>query len=459
SAYEVVGQFDVTRAERALNEIMLRHEVLRTNFVSNDAGTFQVINEAASLSLETVDLRGHSDSADTIAALIGQEQSLAWDLSSDLMMRCQFIQTDEQEGVLMFNMHHIASDGWSMGILVEEFVTLYEAYGRGEESPLVALPIQYADYAVWQRNEESQAAQAQGLAYWEEQLAGLPPVHSMPLDYVRPAEQSSAGAYIERKVSQRVKEELQALALKHDCTLFMVLHAAFGALLSRHSGQSDIVLGTPVANRMQAEVAPLIGCFMNTLVLRSQCEATQSFTEHLSQVRDVNLAAQQHQSIPFEQLVERLQPERSTSYSPLFQIMFSMNTNDTSALTLSGATLTPRVEQQGSAMYELTLDVVQEDDGLVFHFEYNTDVFAACTIERLAARFEVMLRSILSGPEQPLGELEILPEDEQTYLLSGLNETASPYDTQLCVHEKLEWFASQTPDAIALVCGDEVLTY
>ncbi|MER2370200.1 amino acid adenylation domain-containing protein [Photorhabdus laumondii] len=461
SAYTVSGKFELAAANLALQTIIDRHEVLRTVYHSDENGTWQVIKPEWSFEIAQSDISdiGKAGQEAWIEQAIQHEMTYRFDLAQDVMVRCHYISTSMEQGVLLFNMHHIASDGWSMGVLVKEFVSLYQAYRQGRTNPLPALEIQYADYAVWQHSAAEESQLAAGVAYWQQQLSDLPPVHGLPLDYARPANQTSHGRSYEFSLDNEVSKGLQQLALTQGCTLFMVLHAAFTILLSRHSGQRDIVVGTPIANRLQTSLTPLIGCFINTLVLRSECELEQSFIDYLRSVREVNLAAQRHQNVPFELLVERLQPERSTRYSPLFQIMFSMNTNDSVELQLEGVSLWPRPEQTRNAMYELTLDASQTEDGLTFNFEYNTDLFAEETIKRLVVRFTTLLMSIVAAPSEKLGNLDLLPPEERDYLLHSLNQTAVEYDRSQCIHERIEAFAEQTPDAIALVFGDQQLTY
>ncbi|WP_232832495.1 non-ribosomal peptide synthetase [Photorhabdus sp. CRCIA-P01] len=461
SAYTVSGKFELAAANLALKTIIDRHEVLRTVYHSDENGTWQVIKPEWSFEIAQSDISdiGKAGQEAWIEQAIQHEMTYRFDLAQDVMVRCHYISTSTEQGVLLFNMHHIASDGWSMGVLVKELVSLYQAYRQGRTNPLPALEIQYADYAVWQHSAEGESQLAAGLEYWRQQLSDLPPVHGLPLDYGRPANQTSHGRSYEFSLDNEVSKGLQQLALTQRCTLFMVLHAAFTVLLSRYGGQRDIVVGTPIANRLQTSLTPLIGCFVNTLVLRSECELEQSFIDYLRSVREVNLAAQRHQNVPFELLVEQLQPERSTSYSPLFQIMFSMNTNDSVELQLEGVSLWPRPEQTRNAMYELTLDASQTEEGLTFNVEYNTDLFAEETIKRLVVRFTTLLMSIVACPSEKLGDLALLPPEEQDYLLHGLNQTAVEYDRSQCIHERMEAFAEQTPDAIALVFGDQQLTY
>ncbi|MEQ1967699.1 amino acid adenylation domain-containing protein [Xenorhabdus nematophila] len=461
SAYTVSGKFELTTANLALQTIIDRHEVLRTVYHSDENGTWQVIKPGWAFGIARSDICALNkiQQETWVEQAIQNEMAYRFDLARDVMVRCRYISTSAEQGVLLFNIHHIASDGWSMGVLVKEFMGLYQAYRQGRANPLPALEIQYADYAVWQQSTERKTQLAAGLEYWQQQLSDLPPVHGFPLDYGRPINQTSHGRSYEFSLGNEVSKGLQQLAITQGCTLFMVLHAAFTVLLSRHSGQQDMVVGTPIANRPRTSLAPLIGCFMNTLVLRSTCEREQSFLDYLRSVRELNLAAQRYQDVPFELLVERLQPERSTRYSPLFQIMFSMNTNDHVELQLDGLSLWPRQEQTRNAMYELTLDASQTEDGLTFNFEYNTDLFAEETIKRLAVRFTTLLISIVSSPFEKLGVLALLPPEEQDYLLHDLNQTTVGYDRSQCIHQRIEMFAGQTPDAIALVFADQQLTY
>jgi hypothetical protein len=313
-----------------------------------------------------------------------------FDLSRDLMLRAQLIKMAVDEHILLVTMHHIASDGWSMSILINEFSALYRAYVQGQADPLPPLAIQYADYAHWQRNWLQGEVLDQQLGYWIKQLAGLPVVHSLPLDHPRPPMQSFAGEVYGSRIDAATSKILHNLCQSQGATLFMGLHAVFSVLLSRYSHETDIVIGSPIANREQAEVANLIGFFVNTLVLRSDLSENPSFTELLNQSKGMLLDAYGHQQVPFEQIVERLQPERSLSHSPLFQVMLVLQNNEEGLLELPGLTVSPLMQGgAGVAKYDLSLNVTESAQGLRLGWEYNTALFEAGTIARMAGHFEL----------------------------------------------------------------------
>ena len=370
---------------------------------------------------------------------ITDESSRAFDLSSDLMLRAQSIKLSADEHVLLVTMHHIASDGWSMSILINEFSTLYSAYSQGKKSPLSALEIQYADYAHWQRNWLQGEVMDQQLGYWTSQLANLPLVHSLPLDHPRPSRQSFVGQTHYSQITSDLGQALNDACQSQGATLFMGLHAAFSVLLSRYSNETDIVIGSPIANREQAEVAGLIGFFVNTLVLRSDLSASPSFTSMLSQSKAMLLDAYGHQQVPFEQIVEHLQPERSLSHSPLFQVMLVLQNNEEGTLELPGLTLSP-VSQSGVsvAKYDLTLNVKEHENGLQLGWEYNTDLFESDTVERMATHFELLLSSLLETPGESVFKAEMLSEQERHQLLVEWNDTSVDYPMDKCIHELFE---------------------
>ena len=384
----VEGDFKVSLAAQALKQIVARHEPLRTVFAQDSKGVLQVQDSDETFELIEDDL-SHPNTTDAeqqqrINELAANDAQQVFDLSHDLMLRARYLRTSPHSGVLLFNMHHIASDGWSIALLVREFIQLYDGYRQGQTPHLNPLPIQYADYAHWQRHWLTGDALASEVAYWQQQLAELPAVHSLTLDAARPEYQSFNGALHHFSVSSTRLEQLKQIALDHDITLFMLLHGVFALLLSRHSNSTDIVVGSPVANRQHKDVEALIGFFVNTLVLRVDTTHGDTLTDYLQHVKTVNLGAQAHQQVPFEYLVERLNPQRSTAHSPLFQVMFSMNTNDIPTVSLPEVSFSPQVMTQVSAKFELTLNAQQSPDGLQLSFEYNTDVFKASTIERLS---------------------------------------------------------------------------
>ncbi|MGH8078265.1 MAG: condensation domain-containing protein, partial [Lysobacter sp.] len=406
-AMRVSGTFDDDVAERALARIVARHEPLRTVFVDGEMGLQQWIRAEVDFRLRRIDLQhlsGEGQEA-AVADILSRDAAAIFDLSHDLMLRASFLRLAHDAAVFVFNMHHIASDGWSMGILVREFFALYEAIAHARPDPLPRLSVQYADYAQWQRRWLAGNVLERRLAYWETQLAGIPALHTLPLDRPRPAAQTFNGAAHEFTLAPDTLAGLKQLALANQATLFMVLQAAFALLLSRHSGSSDIVIGTPVANRMQKELEPLVGLFVNTLVLRADCSAGQSFSEFLARLRRVNLDAQTNQDVPFEYLIERLKPARNASHSPLFQIMFNMSGTGADAGGTTSLRITPLGGAQATAKFELTLNATEVADGLLLIFEYNRDLFEASTIARLSDHMVVIAGCIVADPDLEIGAL------------------------------------------------------
>ncbi|HEY0685992.1 MAG TPA: amino acid adenylation domain-containing protein, partial [Steroidobacter sp.] len=364
--------------------------------------------------------------------------------------------------MLLFNVHHIASDGRSGDILVEEFITQYEAIRTGRADPLPPLTIRYADYAHWQRNWLTGAVLERQLGYWERQLLDLPPVHSLPLSRPRPAQASFKGARHPFHIDAATHQALKRLAQERQATLFMVLHAAVSILLSRHSNSTDIVIGTPVANRMQKELEDIIGFFVNTLVLRADCAGNPRFTDYLERIKAVNLEAQSNQDVPFEYLVERLKPERSTQYSPLFQVLFAMGVSGGEkggSIELPDVRFTPVMAAEVGAKYELLFDAREMADGIAFHIDYNTDLFDSASVVRMAQHLGILLDGIVADPQTPIHALPLLSEDEQHYLLHTLNATQAAYPQDKCIHELFESQVEKTPNSTAVVYEGEQLTY
>ena len=422
----------------------------------------QVIQPAGPFTVPLTDLTGldEDEREDQLSQLIAEEYGRVFDLSADLMLRAQLLKVSGDNHILLVNMHHIASDGWSMSILINEFSALYSAYSQGQANPFPPLSIQYADYAHWQRNWLQGEVLDHQLGYWTTQLAALPVVHSLPLDHARPSVQSFSGATYSSQLDAVTSESLNRLCLAQGATLFMGLHAAFSVLLSRYSNETDIVVGSPIANREQAEVANLIGFFVNTLVLRSDLSKNPGFTELLNQSKGMLLDAYAHQQVPFEQIVERLQPERSLSHSALFQVMLVLQNNAEGSLELPGLTLSP-VAQGGAgiAKYDLTLNVTESAEGLWLGWEYNTDLFEADTIARMAVHFKRLLSSLVSQPEESVFKAEMLSDQERHQLLMEWNDTTTEYPKDKCIHELFEAQVQNNPDAIAVIFEDQQLTY
>ncbi|MBY0572817.1 MAG: amino acid adenylation domain-containing protein, partial [Undibacterium sp.] len=461
-AFKLIGSLDYEAVNRAFNSILERHESLRTRFSVDESGSArQVIVPAQFAEVPVVDLEHFAVGEQQVQVLqcMTEEISLAFNLSTDLMLRAQLIKLAPDQHIALFTMHHIASDGWSMAILVNEFGILYRAYSQGQANPLPPLEIQYADYSHWQRQWLQGEVLEQQLAYWTEQLDDLPVAHSLSLDYPRPQLQSFSGARIVSQISTLTSERLSALCRRQGATVFMGLHAAFAVLLSRYSNETDIVLGSPIANREQAEVASLIGFFVNTLVLRSDLSNNPSFSALLEQSKATLLDAYAHQQVPFEQIVERLQPQRSMSHSPLFQIMLVLQNNETATLTLPGLSLSPLEMESTVAKFDLTLNITENEQGLMLGWEYNIDLFEASTIQRMAEHFDYLLIGLLQAPEQSVFSIKMQSDAETQKILKEWNDNEVDYPRDLCIHELFEQQASLNPSGIALVFEDQQLSY
>ncbi|PCJ97583.1 MAG: non-ribosomal peptide synthetase, partial [Alteromonadaceae bacterium] len=466
SVLKLSGELNTNALNQTFNRIIERHESLRTCFAAgNDGQAVQVIQTPAGLavpiiSLFDLDLNLDADTRKLqIKDLIDQEASRSFDLSSDLMLRAQLLSVSANEHLLLVTMHHIASDGWSMSILINEFSTLYNAYAQGLTDPLAPLSIQYADYAHWQRRCLQGEVLAQHLAYWKKQLAGVPVVHSLPLDHPRPALQSFVGKTFVSKVEGATNRALKSLCEAQGATLFMGLQATLAVLLARYSNENDIVIGSPIANREQVEVADLIGFFVNNLVLRSDLSGNPSFIELLQQSKGMLLDAYAHQQVSFEQVVEVLQPERHLSHNVLFQVMLVLQNNEEGILELPGLTLQPENHDVGIAKYDLTLNVMDSTRGLDIAWEYNTDLFEQGTIARMAEHFSLLLQSLLGAPQQSVFKAEMLSAVECTQLLVEWNGRRAEYSSELCVHQLFEARVTQNPDAIALSFEGQQLSY
>jgi non-ribosomal peptide synthetase component F len=356
--------------------------------------------------------------------------------------------------VLLLTVHHIVADGWSIDIFVRELLVLYTAYRQGMPARLAELPVQYADFAVWQRQWLAAEMMAEHLAYWREQLAGAPPLLELPTDRPRPPIQTFQGAHIGVALPSRLSEQVQRFSRETGSTLFMTLLAAFKVLLMRYSGQEDVVVGVPVANRTRVEIEPLIGFFVNTLVLRSNLAGNPPFRTLLQQVQERTLEAYEHQEVPFEKVVEDLQPQRNLSYSPLFQVMFVLQNVPKSAMELPELALEPLETASPVAKFDLTLAVQEEAGGLRCEWEYNTDLFDAATVERMAGHFQRVVEGMVANPAQPIHQLPLLTEAEREQILREWNDTTTAYPQDTCLHQLFEEQVARTPEAIAVVFDD-----
>ncbi|MGF1980312.1 MAG: amino acid adenylation domain-containing protein [Nostoc sp. CmiSLP01] len=455
------GQLNFEALQQSFDEILRRHEALRTNFQTAEGQAITIIKERKSLVLPLLDLSELTSDQQKVELKqqAVQEAQTPFDLTSDLLLRVKLLRLDAQEHIVLVTMHHIVSDAWSIGVLVQELATLYPAFCNQQPTPLTELPIQYVDFAAWQRQWLQAEVLKSQISYWRKQLQGTPKVLELSTDHPRPAIQTFRGATYSFELSDELSVALNKLSHQQGSTLFMTLLAAFQALLRRYTGQEDIVVGSPIANRNWAEIEGLIGFFVNTLVLRTNLAGNPSFEELLKRVREVALGAYAHQDLPFELLVEQLQPHRDLSYTPLFQVMFVLQNAPMSALELPGLTLSPVESDSHSAKFDLTLSITETESGLVSNLEYNTDLFAETSIQRMAAHLQTLLCGIVANPLQRLSELPLLSESEKHQLLEEWNDTEVEYPQQLCIHELFETQVQKTPDAIAVVFEDQQLTY
>ncbi|TCP54483.1 amino acid adenylation domain-containing protein [Tumebacillus sp. BK434] len=459
-ALRLKGQLDQTALRRTFDEILRRHEVLRTSFVSRDGEAVQVIGDEVPTPFAVVDLRELPDwQREMQAALTAiEEGELPFAMTEGPMLRAVLLQLDEAEHVLLVTMHHIASDGWSMSVLTRELSVLYEAFASGQPSPLAPLPVQYADYANWQREWFAGGVLEEQLGYWKRQLQDASFVLELPTDKQRPAVQTFNGVLQEISLAQGLLPRLKALSQQEGVTLFMTLLAAFNTLLSRLSGQEDIVVGSPIAGRTRQETEGLIGFFVNTLALRTDLSGNPSFRELLARVRETTLDAYAHQDLPFERLVREVQPERDLSYSALFQVMFVLQNAPQGDLELPGLTLSNFPVAKATSMFDLTFALYEREDGLAGSVQYNTDLYEEETIQRIIGRFEVLLAGIAEAPDRAIAELPVLTPDERG-LLAKWQETEAPYSEQACLHQLIEAQAARTPDAIAAESAEQTLTF
>ncbi|MER6051817.1 amino acid adenylation domain-containing protein [Streptomyces sp. NPDC001793] len=454
AALRLTGALDVAVLVRALREVVRRHEALRTNVVSVDAVPMQVVREPFDLDVPVTDVAA----ADVLPRALAFA-ARTFDLEQDPLFRAEVLRVGDEEHVLLLCLHHIVSDGWSTAVLWREVVTLYTDLRAGRPSRLPELPVQYADFASWQNARlEGEEIRPQ-LEYWTGQLRDLPALLELPTDRPRPAVQQVAGATEPLTLDRETADALRALAGERQSTMFMALLAAFDVLLARYTGQQDIAVGTPVANRTRAEVQDLIGCFFNALVIRTDLSGDPSFDELLARVRATTLAAQAHQDLPFERLVEALNPPRDPGHTPLFQTLFVYQTEPGAGLDMDGVGIEPLTLPGAVAKYDLTLDLLDGADGITGRIEYRTDLFDAETVRRLAGHYTELLRAIVRDPAAAVGELGYLPEAERELLLRRWNEGHVPRPGAPFVADAFEARVEERPDATALVWGGRALTY
>lgn len=456
----LTGSLDVTKFEESFIYIVNRHEVLRTVYDQDDQGVKSMVQAVESIDMPVVDMINFSpeEQQSRIKEYLEEEAKTAFDLSQDLMLRLKLLRLSEEEHALLFCMHHIAADGWSMGVLVKELGQAYASLLSGTQIDLPALSIQYSDYAHWQSQHLEGEMLSNYRLYWDKQLTGIPAVHDLPLDFARTEVRGSTGRRLRKRIPKKISDGLRHIAQDHDCTLFMVLQSAFSVFLGRHGRSEDVVMGTPIANREQGDISSLIGFFVNTLVLRSDLSGNPAFKELLARNKSMLLEAYAHQQMPFEQLVEVLQPERSMSYSPLFQVLFALQNNEVQPLELPNLELKGLDIEVATTKFDLSLNVFETEEGLLCHWEYATSLFSSATIERFADRFELMLEAIVADASTKIHELPLLidAENEQITLW---NKHQVEADSDHCIHELFEAQVIQNSDRIALTFEDTRLTY
>ncbi|KAM3115391.1 amino acid adenylation domain-containing protein [Phormidesmis sp. 146-33] len=459
AAVDLKGRLQVSGLQQSLTALCQRHEGLRTIFTTSDGEPMQVIQPAASWDLPMIDLQSlpPSEQEAAVQQLATEVAQRPFDLAQGPLLRTTLLKLDAETYVLLLNVHHIVADGWSLGIFVRELALLYEAVLDGKSSPLPDLPIQYVDFAVWQR-QWLQKDLEQHLSYGRQQLAEAPAVLPLPCDRPRPPVQSFQGAVQALHLPKLLIQPLRSLGQQHGATLFMTLLAAFKTLLYRYTDQTDILIGAPVANRNRAETEALMGVLVNPLVLRTNLEGDPTFLELLQRVRSVVLEASHHQDLPFEKLVEAVQPERSLGHAPLLQVMFTLQTAPIAPQRCGGLSLKPRPLHTATTQFDWVMNLLETADGVEGWIEYRTDLFDAATMRRMVDHFQTLLTGIASTPHQRLSQLPLLTEPERHQLLETWTQTQTDYP-QVCLHHWVEMQAQQHPDAIAALWNEQPLSY
>lgn len=458
----ISGPLDFCALQRSLDEIVRRHEVLRTLFVTEEGEAALRISPAETVPLPVLDLSvlPAAEQQTDLRLFLNELARRPFDLAGGPLFRTELVRLGPQEHVLALNMHHIVSDDWSLNVLLRELGQFYQADLNKQHSPLPELPIQYADFAAWQRRWLIGEVLERQLRYWRKQLAGLPRMIELPLDHPRPAVQSIRGSRISLQLPVELTESLKSLSQSKNVTLFMSLLAVFQLLLLRYTGTRDLAIGTPIATRNRVEIEGLIGFFINTLVLRANLSGDPTFSELLTRVREIALEAYAHQDLPFEKLVEDLRPERNLSHSPLFQVMFGFQNAPMAELACAGLRLTPLDVETHAVKYDLRMAVEEVNSGgLLLHMDYSTDLFHPATVERMLGHFLNLLQSAVNRPDGRVSELEMLGEAERLQILTQWNDTTGDYGIPFSVHELFEAQVKRTPNAWALEYDLDQLSY
>lgn len=462
-AIRLSGPLQLEALTQAVREIARRHEVLCSTYPTVDGQAQQVIDPSLDerLSIDLIDLRDVPAAEREVEARrrVAQEVQRPFQLGLEVPWRRLLLQLDEEEHLALTVMHHIITDAWSMEVFVGELTALYAAFSASAVSPLPETPLQYADYAFWQRQQLEEGQFERQRAYWKGQLGGTLPVLELPTDAPRPAVQTFHGRRHPVVINRALSQALQVLSRQEGGTLFMTLLAAFKVLLYRYTGQADLLVGTPIANRTRPELEKLLGCFVNTVVLRTDLSGNPSFQDLLRRVREVTLGAYEHQDVPFEKVVEDLQPTRTSSYATLFQVMFELQNVPLAAQELAKLTVSPVEIENATAKFELSFCLREDVQGLSGYLEYNTDLFEASTIERFVGHFQKLLEAVVADPSQRIADLPLLTGAELQQVLVEWNETVAAYPHESCFHRLFEEQVERTPEASAVVCGTEHLTF
>jgi amino acid adenylation domain-containing protein len=453
------GPLDVAALEQALNVLVERHEALRTVFTLVDGTPQQLIAPSRPLSMPIIDVTDAADAWEQARALVNDHAREPFDLSADQLIRAVLVRIGDDDHVLSLTVHHIVADAWSLNVLNRELSAVYNALVHGREPHLRELEIQYGDYAVWQQQWMESGGLDQQLSYWTQQLAGAPALLELPTDHPRPPEQSFRGATERAMLPRELLERLRSIGEREGATLFMTLLAAYMTMLARYSGQDDIVVASPVANRNRVELEGVIGLFVNTLALRVDLGEDPSFVGLLQRVRETALAAFSNQDLPFERLVQELNPVRDRRHAPVAQVLFVVQNDTGRPAALEGLQLERVPAERGTAKFDLALFAAETADGLRISIEYCSDLFDTATIARMLEHYRVLLESIASDPSRPIGELELLAPDERTLILDTWNATDADFPAERCIHELVAEQARRTPDDPAVSLGPQTLSY
>ncbi|HEX8212534.1 MAG TPA: condensation domain-containing protein, partial [Longimicrobium sp.] len=459
-ALRIAGPLDDHALERALGEVVRRHDILRATFHLEGDAPVQRVAPAGAYALPRADLSGlpPAEREAELQLRVRREAAHTPDLERDPLFRAQLLRMAEGEHVLFLSMHHLISDGWSLGVLFREMDALYRAFERGEPSPLEELPIQYADFAAWQHERLAGAGMAEQVEYWSRQLAGAPSLLELPTDFSRPAVQGLRVGTHRFRLPAALADGVGALARAENATPYMVLLAAFKLLLSRYALQDDVVVGTSVSGRSRREVEGLIGFFVNTVALRTDLGGDPSFRGLLRRVRQTVLDGQTHQDLPFERVVEAVRPERTLSHNPLFQAYFVLQNTPSEGPRLGGLELSMVHGGTGAGRFDLTLSATERGDGVHCNLVYRTDLFTPASVERMAEHYTGLLQAALAAADEPLSRLSPLSDEERERVLEW-GTVRARMGAGRCLHHRFEEQAARTPAAVAVTCEGESLSY